>query len=79
MTACLFHTPSLLVFVYTALIRIIKHINFGACLATVDNLKKYIKGIEMSSFMNKVIHCDLSLRMPRTLAVMCLFDYFKLV
>jgi len=33
----------------------------------------------MSSFTNKVIHCDFSLRMLRTLAVMCLPDYFRLV
>lgn len=33
----------------------------------------------MSSLTNKVIHCDFSLRMLRTLVVMCLLDYFKLV
>jgi len=33
----------------------------------------------MSSFTNKVIHCDLSVRMLRTLAVMCLIDYLKLL
>jgi len=81
MTAWLFHTSSLLVFCLKALIRITNDIHFNPCRTTklaVDNLKN-IKGILISSFTNKVIHCDFSLRMLRTLAVMCLLDYLKLV
>jgi hypothetical protein len=40
----MFHTPSLLVFVCKALIRIVKDIDFNPCLTpepAVDNLKKY--------------------------------------
>jgi len=33
----------------------------------------------MSSFTNKAIHCDFSVRMLRTLAVTCLLDYVKLM